>query len=253
MPKPSDLYVSVIDLFAILLPGAALVAALVEVGATRFFAPVLPPLPDAASRWVAFALAAYGTGHLVFPLASLLDEVYERLKRRLPDKLKAPRAEAAARALRDRALETAEAAAPMNTYSWSKATLMQVVPAAAADVHRLEADQKFFRSISLVLLIVAGLALADGAPMLAAFVLAMSLACFVRYVEQRAKTIAWTYRHVIVHAAQRDGPFRLVLLPPRGIRAGISGQRRASPAADPSPSEPVERADGGSGGPPGAS
>lgn len=203
MPKPNDFQLGVIEVFSILLPGALLVAALLIVfGLPPDFATFLAA-PGAA--WIAFGLAAYAAGHIVFYLAASLDDrYYDRYrKRKWPPSR--DRAYIAASALRFDALPPPNPWAfddPMNTFAWAKATLIFRAPAAYADVLRYEADSKFFRSLVVVLPIVGVLLLFRGMVLALPILSGLGYACFFRYAERRYKSTEWAYRYVIVLSAQ---------------------------------------------------
>ena len=83
MPKPSDFFVSVVDFFAVLLPGAVLTALLVAWAVRDREGPDLVNAVDTLgmssfARWAALAVAAYVVGHVLVALGSLiLDPTYD--------------------------------------------------------------------------------------------------------------------------------------------------------------------------------
>ena len=80
--EPQKFFIGVIDFFAILLPGA-LLTYLLRIRLER-----LPEVDlrierlEGAKGWVAFLVASYFLGHLMFLIGSALDEVYDWLRRR---------------------------------------------------------------------------------------------------------------------------------------------------------------------------
>lgn len=205
--KPGDFYVGVFEFFSILLPGAALAASVVHVGWIDAAWLNRPPFNGAAAQWVGFALASYAAGHLVFLAASVLDDTLYDPLRRSVWKDRPGDAYAVATALRRRELgaalaafgtETAGSDDPMNTFSWAKSVLLLRWPSAAANVERYEADSKFFRSLVVVGVAIAAIALAQGAVGAAVVIAGLAAACFWRYAERRYKSTLWAYRHVIV-------------------------------------------------------
>src|SRR5689334_6604168 len=79
--KPADLFVGVIDLFAVLLPGA-IVAALLYPHIQDPLTDVIGPMYSPARQWVAFGLGAYLLGHILFLCGAVLDDhVYDPLRR----------------------------------------------------------------------------------------------------------------------------------------------------------------------------
>ena len=198
MPKPNDFQLGVVELFSILLPGALLVATLlVAFGLPSAFDAILAP-PGAA--WVAFTLAAYAAGHLIFQLASQLDDLFYDNHRKATWRTDGDHAYWAATALRLKALPARAGSpdSPMNTFAWAKASLMFSAPAAYADVLRYEADSKFFRSLVVVLPVV-GILLGLHKMVIAVPILSyLGYVCFFRYAERRYKSTEWAYRYVIV-------------------------------------------------------
>jgi hypothetical protein len=237
MLKPADLYISVLDVFSILLPGAV-----VSWFTWHLFSGddaltgLLPQ--DITARWLAFVLASFAAGHIVFMLASLVDITFDSFRKQvLRRTLGAYRGEVerqaleAATALRlvtlsaeplpgrpnpttDRALAWAreilhkpEMAAripePTNTYQWSRAVLRLRAPASLAEVLRLEADSKFFRSLFVVFLILAICSLfhileSKRFPIPVWVLLPLAAISYWRYAEQRQKGVIAAYRAVIV-------------------------------------------------------
>lgn len=150
--KPTDFFVGLVDFFAILLPGAILTLMLYKSVEHKPFNEVLQLVPKFAEPWetiATFTVAAYVSGHLLFVIGSMcLDPLYdwwkesfqvwglqtllERLKKR--DDL---RKDVAAQADLERAIVHVRLRSS----------------AAAAEMDHLEADQKFFRALILVLLL----------------------------------------------------------------------------------------------------
>lgn len=181
--KPDDLFVGVSEFFAILLPGAVLTFAGAYV-ANRFDVRChglqALGLTDEPAWW-ALAIVAYTVGHIVASWGSRLDVLYDDqkdahrnsdLKKCADALLKSfvarakllgnaddePKQEPAepwiARAVR---LFTKRAWSPgkqdtkiVNAYKLSRITLNRRAPTVFAEVVRLEADSKFFRSLVVV-------------------------------------------------------------------------------------------------------
>jgi hypothetical protein len=240
MAKPADFYVGVLDVFSILLPGAVVSwTAWVWLGGDPELGTFLPH--GEIAPWVAFGLAAFASGHLVFMLASLVDVTVDGFRKRILQRtLSADRravddsAYEAASALRSVSLaaersmtETglrAEAWArdilrkrdtsptiprPTNTYQWSRAVLRLRAPAALVEVLRLEADSKFFRSLFVVFVLLAICSLihlpgSERLPLSAAILLPLAGMSYWRYAEQRQKGLAEAYRAVIICLAVGD-------------------------------------------------
>ncbi|HEX6133839.1 MAG TPA: hypothetical protein VFZ24_07745 [Longimicrobiales bacterium] len=149
--KPDDFFVGVVDFFAVLLPGAVVVA----VG--RPFLPetlygaagVLRPVTGTTASWVLFLLAAYLAGHLLFLLGAFLDSTLYDPLRSVTVPPGKDRAYEAARAAQNQALGGSSHV--MNTFQWARATLRLQAPPAMAEIERYEADSKFFRSLTVAL------------------------------------------------------------------------------------------------------
>ncbi|MFC1611076.1 hypothetical protein ACFL6C_08960 [Myxococcota bacterium] len=74
--KPSDVYVGVIDLFAVLLPGGILTALVMSLEVAEPIAGVVGAWGTLAN-WVAFVLIAYALGHFIFWVAAKIDDYYD--------------------------------------------------------------------------------------------------------------------------------------------------------------------------------
>ncbi len=196
--KPSDAYIGVVDLFAIILPGAIL---------TAFLAGATPILDDLAAvdtlpeltgtiGWVAFFFAAYTIGHFVFMVASQLDVIYEVYrKRRLADK--EGNAYQTTSALQKEYLGGLGAGKPMETFSWALAMLDLNKPEVMSSVKRFVADSKFFRSFVVVLFVLGVGFLLKGLWLYGVLCILLMLPAFARYAERRYKSNEWAYRYVI--------------------------------------------------------
>lgn len=228
---PQKFFIGLMDFFSILLPGALPTYLLMdEVGPVvlgdryaRF---------DGAQAWAAFLFASYLFGHLVFLLGSWLDEFYDwahrytlnaqiaLLARRghlLPWLartliwlvFKGERNLAVDRAakIKQQALSTLQAKDAINTFQWSKAWLNAQSPASLAVVQRFEADSKFFRCFTIVLLLLLLVAWPwqHHWPLSGiAVVLVLLLLSLWRYMEQRHKATNQAYWSVITLTA-KDG------------------------------------------------
>jgi ADP-ribose pyrophosphatase YjhB (NUDIX family) len=225
---PQKFFIGLMDFFSILLPGALLTYLLVgEVGPAVLgdrYARL-----DGAQAWAAFLFASYLFGHLVFLLGSWLDEFYDWARRYtlntqitllarrgqlLPWPARAmvwlvfkrERNLAVDRAgkIKRQALAALQAKDAINTFQWSKAWLNAESTASLAVVQRFEADSKFFRCFTVVLLLLLAAwhwqhhwPLA-GIPVL----LVLLLLALWRYMEQRYKATNQAYWSVITLTAK---------------------------------------------------
>lgn len=204
--KPASVYVGVMELFTVLLPGAFLAAGILFALPGAYLAQLLASLPTDAAQWVAFLFCAYALGAFVFPAAALLDETYSPY-RKWQTRRRADHAYNRATALRcaflGAPIKDAKADNPMNTFKWAKSMLMLQAPAAYADVQRHEAESKFFRSLAVALPVVGLLAASRpldpplGPPVLASLTLLLIGLSYWRYAEQRFKSTEAAYMHVI--------------------------------------------------------
>lgn len=232
---PEKFFIGLMDFFSILLPGALLTWLLMgEVGSAVLgdrYAKL-----DGTQAWAVFLFASYLFGHLIFLLGSWLDEFYDwarrytlntqitllaRRGRLLPWPTRAliwlvfkrDRNLAVDRAsmIKQQALGPLQAKDAVNTFQWSKALLNAESPASLAVVQRFEADSKFFRCFTVVLLILLVAWPwqhqwpAAGIPV----VLALLLLALWRYMEQRYKATNQAYWSVITLTA-KDGKVAIV-------------------------------------------
>lgn len=174
---PQKLFIGLMDFFSILLPGALLTYLTMDQ-----VAPVVISnrSPEGAEGWAVFFLASYLFGHLLFLLASWLDEfTYDWIRRRYTLNKQIFRVAhggkllpGVARALiwavfkqeRDLAVNRAQriktemlkclgAADSVNTFQWAKVYLAKEHSEGLAVVQRFEADSKFFRSLVVALVV----------------------------------------------------------------------------------------------------
>ena len=166
------------------------------------FGTLFPAIPPGTAGWVIFLFAAYLLGHIVFLLGSYLDNIYDPIRKLVWPKATDFAYQQADRIKRDRL--GAKAAKAINTYQWSRAILTLNHPAGMAEVARLEADSKFFRSLVVVLVILLAATLANDGhrtgivfPVLLGVFAVLS---YWRYTERRYKSTEQAYRFMIVLA-----------------------------------------------------
>ena len=194
MTKPGEFFVGVVDFFAILLPGAIVTALLAPRLNNALSGLLLTPSGE-VGEWVVFLISAYFLGHMVFLLGAYLDPLYNRLRERLAPYDNESAFQGAKR-IRDELVAELERKA-LNPFQWSRAVLLAKCPAAAEDVHRLEADSKFFRSLVVVCLLAAVLFASEKAYLAAAAAVVLVVPCFARYYERRLKSTTQAYLHLI--------------------------------------------------------
>jgi hypothetical protein len=231
--KPSDFFVGVTEFFAVLLPGASVLYLLRPVVLTRTPKPWLPATP--AEGWAVFLVLAYIAGHLLHATGSWLFDHYIYGKLYVP-RWRSPHSRAAKwiREGNSSGLhKDTEAAATLlarvyltnranpqgtNYYDWCLSDLRVNSPAGAAEVDRLQADSKFFRSMVFVFLLVALLGLRQR-PLWVSGGAALAIFAIWRFCELR-----WT-------ATKRVYEYYLLLHPPPPVCASVSepAQQSAAP------------------------
>lgn len=227
---PQKLFLGIMDLFTILMPGALLTFLLRDhVGG--------PVLGDRYSElhgseaWALFLLASYLVGHVVFLIGASLDEPYDWLRQRtigaqterlartgrlLPRPVRRLArvvfkneenvAVSRATALRKQMLAPLGASSAINTFQWSKAWLTIEHPPSMSTVQRFEADSKFFRSFSVVVVVLIGAVVWRGEGLLwprwsIAPLIALLAGSLWRYMELRLKSTNQAYWSVLTLAA----------------------------------------------------
>lgn len=195
MSKPSEFYVGVLDFFAILLPGAIATAILTPRIGHLVLGPLIAVPTSEAGNWAAFLTFSYFLGHLIFLVGSYVDRLYDPIRRwRTPYGNES--AYQCATRIRDSVVEESERKA-LNTFQWTRAVLIAKCPAAAEDVHRLEADSKFFRSLLVVFVLSSIVFFSSGRTVEGIVALALVPPCFARYYERRLKSTTQAYLHII--------------------------------------------------------
>lgn len=195
MSKPSELYIGVLDVFAILLPGAIAAAILTPRFGHLILGPLIAAPQSEAGIWATFLTCAYFLGHLIFLAGSYIDRLYDAVRRRLNPYSNESAYQCAMR-IRDSSVDECEQQA-LNTFQWARSVLIAGCPAAAEDVQRLEADSKFFRSLVIVSGLCAIAFLAGGQNVAGLVALALVAPCFARYYERRLKSTTQAYIHIV--------------------------------------------------------
>jgi hypothetical protein len=195
MSKPSELYVGVLDLFAIVLPGAIAAAILAPKIGPLLIGPLIAEPTSEVGGWATFLAASYFIGHLMFLVGSYVDPVYGFLRERISP-YGNESAYGCATRIRDSLVNESERKA-LNTFQWARSVLLARCPAAADDIHRLEADSKFFRSLLIVCALASAIFLSSGRVPEGVAALALIVPCFARYFERRLKSTTQAYIHVI--------------------------------------------------------
>jgi hypothetical protein len=201
--KPGDFLLGVFDFFAILLPG---------VMATWLVAQYIPPaaLRDALMfglegqqtphEWVlatALLLSSYTLGHFVFMIGSRLDESYDVWRRRAKSRSR----DTTYLAAKELHRKLNEELSDVTTLKWARTYIQVRASQARIEIDRLEADQKFFRSLVVVFaLFAAHFFLREASPVAGVACIAAAVFSYRRYADQRWKMTELIYgTAVIVH------------------------------------------------------
>jgi hypothetical protein len=196
--KPSTFYISLIDLFAILLPGA--IAALVIYHFNRLAIDgFLDVGKDNTAFYSSFVLlfSAYLFGHIISQVSAYLDDyVYDRLK----DKVyKDQKRVNKVKEIRENRYGNKMTPAYVNTFNWSVFKLQKEYPEAADEVERYMADSKFFRSLFVIMMVLGCVFLFQSGIGLTVKLSCFALAAFsmVRYFKKRRKSTETAYQYII--------------------------------------------------------
>jgi hypothetical protein len=194
--KPADFFIGVMEFFAILLPGAILTYLLFPFSAA-VVAPVLPIPSEQVERWILFVILAYMLGHSLHHVGSLLDKAYDwvyvsNYKRRDGDD---PVLEQVKTQV---ANQVAYADKLPSKFSWAQSYVRVNSDSAASELERSGADSKFFRSLTLVLLIAAVIAVAQSASWLGVGLFVAALFAFWRFCSRRWVTSQLTYEYFLI-------------------------------------------------------
>ena len=207
--KPGDFLLGVLDFFAILLPGVMATWLVLEYVPPRILRDTLTfgiegqASPNAWTVGIALLLSSYTLGHFVFMIGSRLDESYDTW-RRSNKPTSRDKAYEAVRAVQT-TLNAELLGGDFSTLKWARAYIQVHAQHARVEIDRLEADQKFFRSLVVIsVAFTAHFLLREGALLAAAVTVAIGVLSYRRYVDQRWKMTELIYATaVIVHGSQR--------------------------------------------------
>lgn len=240
--KPGELFVGIIDLFAILMPGAILSYAAKDFATREIFGKIFPPLQTETQGWVVFIFSSYLLGHFIFMMGSFLDSLlYDALRKKWLDRnedalyhaasqtktevMPAPlvKEEINPQQNQQLSIEENKVKEIINTFKWAKANIVLFHPAAAMEIHRLEADSKFFRSLVIVLCLLFFYLLLQGNSyqlsgqhsylffgkrvfFTSSAILLLIMLSVYRYAEQRYKSTETAYTYLLaMHSKQAKG------------------------------------------------
>jgi hypothetical protein len=148
--KESQFVLGVVDLFAVLLPGAIIIFWILRL----FRYDWLTDKPWEARNWVVLFVASYVAGHVISAIGSiLLDRIYDRSYKLAASKAteKHARLRLRAKSVLKHKLDTCYDGKD-NALEWAQSFIRLSSGPASAEIDRLEADSKFFRSLAAVLI-----------------------------------------------------------------------------------------------------
>jgi hypothetical protein len=204
--KPGDFLLGVFEFFAILLPGSLATWLAVQYIPDAVLKDALgfgpgAPDPDALVLGTAFLVASYTLGHFVFMAGSKLDGSYDRWRKRVHP----PSRDATFKAAKKlyESLNKDLAGGEFTPLKWAKTYIQIKAQPARLEIDRLEADQKFFRSLVVIsAAFAAHFLLRESAPAAGVASIAMGVLSYRRYVDQRWKATELTYATaVMAHGA----------------------------------------------------
>jgi len=155
--KPAEFFIGLVDLFSILLPGGIATVGLYGLYLSARPGPDFGILqrgfPEGSywPFWLALAVASYLLGHFIFLLGSVsLDNLYDAIYRRRKRESDAIQNRARTLLSTVMGLQRDEVDSALQ---WATTFGRMRVPSAMVEVDRLEADSKFFRSLSVLLVL----------------------------------------------------------------------------------------------------
>jgi ABC-type multidrug transport system fused ATPase/permease subunit len=196
--SPSNFYISIIDLFAILLPGV--IASLVIY---YFSSDVIDGLlngnADNKTFFSGFVLlfGSYLFGHIISQVSAYLDKwVYDRFKEIV---FKDHKCVDKVNEIRTNHYGNDSNQVYVNTYKWSVFKLQKEYPDAAAEVERYMADSKFFRSLFVIMVVLGFVFVFQPDVTLNVTIGCFILAAFsmIRYFKKRRKSTETAYQYII--------------------------------------------------------
>jgi len=200
--KPKDLFLGVMDLFAVLLPGAVACFLFADLAARRL------PLPDEhASRWVIFIVASYLIGHLLSLIGgAALDRLYDALRFLFTSR----KGQQFGRGLQKRARDVLDKLLgdaydkDDSAVKWSSAFIAVARPGLLHELERKEADQKMFRGLAIALAAAVVRYAVDGNGWLAGACGVFFALSLWRFFDQRKKYSYLNYWYLIALTTAKE-------------------------------------------------
>ena len=212
MVKPADFFVGMIDFFSVFLPGGMLTFVIYN-NYQSFFFDVVPL--EGGQLWVGFLFFSYLLGHIIYMIGARLDILYD-CHRRSRNPHTNELAFQCTSAIKQKFLSGNENDS-VNTFQWSISILTTQYPEAMMEINRLVADQKFFRSLIVIIPLISLVLLFNSDYFQAGVFSLLIIPCYIRYYERRLKSTTRAYQYIIM----LDGLGKLV--PPKSDREKITG------------------------------
>ncbi|HSK74401.1 MAG TPA: hypothetical protein VK892_22060 [Pyrinomonadaceae bacterium] len=191
--KPSEFLTNIVDFFAVLLPGAIITFVIYQTISPESIFSSKIVLTETQS-WIAFVLAAYILGSFIFFVGSLLDGKFYNWMRKKPynwirykilDKEKDNFTYEYAEEYKKEMLKRNNKS--VSNIKWAKANVYLFHPSAAPELHRFEANSKFFRSLSVVFFLLIFIGMIKNLWLLALICLLGFIFSLFCYTDQRYK------------------------------------------------------------------
>lgn len=195
--KPADFFIGVMELFAILMPGALLTFLWLDYG-NKLLQNLLPSPPGQAILWIAFFVSSYVLGHLLHHVGGLLDKwIYDKFyvnrwkRRKGEERLLTKTREMMKQTLQDDACMT-------SAFSWAASFVRAHNEYAANELERGGADSKFFRSLALVSAVAAIRFFIESSPETGLVALVLLIFSLWRFCDRRWNNTQLTYEYFIL-------------------------------------------------------
>jgi hypothetical protein len=195
--KPSDLYLGVVDLFGILLPGALAALLFLDVGQRYIFNDELVPrLHGDFETIAAFVVGSYLLGLFADAIGSLgLDWLTDRTYR--TRKLKA-HAALMSQVAWLRKQELGRDTQLTSDFRWARASVYTRTLEGTRAIERLEASAKLFRSVTVVLVAATVKLALEGHPLAALVSLSLGALVLSRTAVQRWQRDKSTFEYYLI-------------------------------------------------------
>jgi hypothetical protein len=203
--KPSDFYVGVVELFGVFLPGAALAFLFSADASALLNGRILPKLSGGFEVAVAFLVVSYILGEGMDAVGSIVldwftDWAYKDRKAKTSPKLMAE-------ATKAREAMLGQNQDMVSGFRWSRTIVALMSPEGTRAIERLEAEAKFFRSLTLLFAIAAIKFFLSGAVAFGLGAIVFSGFALARTAVERWQRNKTAYELFIAQAAvRRDRP-----------------------------------------------